>query len=507
MGACQSTFGASTSGQGLSASQLAACIRAAARAGSTLAFKGLEDVDYATPQTVEVEMADGPDKGTKLSVTSFAAHAFRCLRAKEGIHDDFFESEWVLPEEHIGLRETEGRSRAMFLVSNHRCLLCKTVSEGEVNTLLQMLPSLNRHLTQNPNSLLQRFVLALRITDVATGEVGWVCVFTDIFAKCPVLHEKWDLKGRQPKAAKYLFLPVAGPAETQALLQESAVLGISSSSATSGGDNRKSDESLTSATATSGPAPVGEESAMWTKQDTDAGVDVVDEDKDVPVTKVYRDGYDRVVARKDNALTRVFWLPGNPGSGGVDGSSISMRDLLYQAIVKDDDFLCANGVLDYSVLIGVTYVDPHSPFRAMRYNEHFAPVGAHAASPTSPLGAAKGHAPQQQRQLEDVPCESRDTCDGVRMAPASLFHRGVDSSGRLEVYHVGIIDMLTAYTVPKKSANFFKNFLWTDATLSTVPPQTYRDRAVEFFNHVVVPGPPAFSTTTSTATVAAAASA
>jgi hypothetical protein len=37
----------------------------------------------------------------------------------------------------------------------------------------------------------------------------------------------------------------------------------------------------------------------------------------------------------------------------------------------------------------------------------------------------------------------------------------------------------------KKTANFFKNFLWTNETLSTVPPEMYRDRFLKYLNRVI----------------------
>jgi hypothetical protein len=54
-----------------------------------------------------------------------------------------------------------------------------------------------------------------------------------------------------------------------------------------------------------------------------------------------------------------------------------------------------------------------------------------------------------------------------------------DSFGS-EIYFVGIIDTLTSYNGKKKAANFFKNFLWRNATLSTVPAEYYGNRLFQF---------------------------
>jgi hypothetical protein len=45
-----------------------------------------------------------------------------------------------------------------------------------------------------------------------------------------------------------------------------------------------------------------------------------------------------------------------------------------------------------------------------------------------------------------------------------------------ETYFISVIDFLARYTMAKKGANFFKTFLWTPETLSTVPPDYYAQR-------------------------------
>ena len=478
MGVCQSYFGASTSGQGLSAPQLAACIRAAARsaaadnnrnAAASAAGGGAAvptAVDAPATMTVECE-------GSSLAVTSFAPAMFRAIRALEQLGDAYFEADWVLQEGHAGLRETEGRSRAMFATSNHRCMLCKTVSEGEVNTLLAMLPAMLAHLTAHADSLLQRFVLALRIAEAGTGEVGWVVVFTDIFAKAPVLHEKWDLKGRQPKAGKFAFMP-------QRQLPTAAAA-VAPPSAAPAGDEASKTAKKKNKWQVDGPyvaAAGGLEDAA-----DDMSTDGITADKDRPSTKVDGDGYDRVVARRDKELTRVFWC--QPADHAQ----------LQRAIARDADFLAANGILDYSVLLGVRYADPASPLHAMRYNELF-----HPARTPHHRQHSGGDSGDEGPELQ-IPSERRTTCDGVGLAAASRFHRGVDSRGNVETYYVGIIDVLTSYTFLKKTANFWKNCLWSDATLSTIPPDSYRSRFVDFMSRCIVTAKPPRSDAAATANV------
>jgi hypothetical protein len=45
---------------------------------------------------------------------------------------------------------------------------------------------------------------------------------------------------------------------------------------------------------------------------------------------------------------------------------------------------------------------------------------------------------------------------------------------------------LTVYNVKKKSANFFKTFLWEPNTISTIPPLDYVKR-IDDFTDVIFP--------------------
>jgi hypothetical protein len=529
MGACQSYFGASTSGQGMTATQFAACIRAAAaqshtletlakikgtyldtteefkkRTGTSINDEKLTPEDIAkTNHTVTIE-----SQKANLEITSFAGDIFRQLRFLEGITDEFFDREWVLPEDHLGLKESEGRSRALFLVSNHRCLLAKTVSEGEVMTLLGMLPDLCEHLIDNPNSLLQRFVLAMRITNVNTKEIGWVVVFTDIFAKCPAIHEKWDLKGRQPKAAKYLFFPPANEIPPSESDTEGDDDDESSTEANKDAGN-VADEGASSAreykrkkskkqqnqqfqqqqSGMASPSQTTGAAADLTSpgQNPNLECDAIDNDTEhrIAHTKVYGDGYERVVARKDKELTRVFWIPKK------------FHSELQAIIKKDSNFLASQGILDYSVLIGVKYSNPEAvEQKFVRFNALYHPKSVDESGNTNNNNNSKEQEEKNETTTATaaefkIPCETRNTCDGVQMNASSLYHNGIPSSASLEQYYIGIIDMLTSYTFLKKSANFWKNCLWNDATLSTVPPPFYKERIVDFMEKCIVVGPDA----------------
>ena len=56
-----------------------------------------------------------------------------------------------------------------------------------------------------------------------------------------------------------------------------------------------------------------------------------------------------------------------------------------------------------------------------------------------------------------------------------------------EIYFLGIIDILTEYTTPKKIEHFFKSIRYFGSEFSTVEPDQYADRLIRFIFHHVLP--------------------
>ena len=97
------------------------------------------------------------------------------------------------------------------------------------------------------------------------------------------------------------------------------------------------------------------------------------------------------------------------------------------------------------------------------------------------------------RNIDAIPSPTNDSpaspsapeSHGVNIAHhTSVFHEGINGIDGHETYYIGIIDMLTEYTWKKRSANFFKSFLWRDVTLSTIPPQDYCARIEKFASRI-----------------------
>ncbi|EPY27185.1 phosphatidylinositol-4-phosphate 5-kinase [Angomonas deanei] len=156
--------------------------------------------------------------------------------------------------------------------------------------------------------------------------------------------------------------------------------------------------------------------------------------------------------RKDKDLTRLFWVE-NP-----------TRDKLVNQILLDYGWLETAGLMDYSLLIGVAYKEG----KQSRKGKHY---------------IIKNMRVDPLEDGEEAPAERRPSAQHPRPSgfePLSEFADGISSLNDQEVYYIGIIDMLTEYGAAKKFANFFKGFLWTDETLSTIPPPAYKKRIATF---------------------------
>jgi len=149
----------------------------------------------------------------------------------------------------------------------------------------------------------------------------------------------------------------------------------------------------------------------------------------------------KVPVRKDKHLQRAFYI------------KYGIRDIIVQTLNADFQFLESENLMDYSILIGVQNLKEE-------------------VSSTDPS------LPAPSPSLVYTPSFAQNT---LRKA-LSKYHGGIPSLDHSELLIIGVIDALTFYNGKKKSANFFKTVLWTEETLSTVPPKVYKKRISEFTN-------------------------
>lgn len=447
MGVFQSVGGAATSGRGLSGRQVAEAIRAAAeeqrrrhldrigmaddadaspekkasahrrsRSGVVQSMGDIEAGAFEATAEVRTVSPDGPE----IIVTEYAPEAFRYLRQLEGVQEQQFCDEWTLPEDRLKMELGEGRSMALFLKSKSLEFMCKTISDVEVNVLLRRLKAYTQHLAENRHSLLMRFLMLLKVQ--VGSEVGYILCFSDIFAGCDRLNERWDIKGRRPKPGKYRQFPKW--AEEQ------------------NGDRMV----MESPTTVKGGA-----FGNPTQSTLEKTVPHFDSDK--------------LLTRKDKDLTRLFWL------------GEEEREELIHQLEQDFKFLRSCGLMDYSILIGVKYCQgPTNSRRAKSMRMTYALGEEHL----------RGVREERSKSRASSPAGFSFQYDPNVITHNSKYHYGVPSLQGHETYYIGLIDMLTEYNWKKKTANFCKKFLWTEATLSTIPPKGYEQRIDRYAHRIFV---------------------
>jgi len=80
---------------------------------------------------------------------------------------------------------------------------------------------------------------------------------------------------------------------------------------------------------------------------------------------------------------------------------------------------------------------------------------------------------------------NRDTT--ISLSPNENLQYVLRSFDGTETYYFGMIDFLAEYQILKKSAHFFKSFLWRGETLSTVPADYYASRMTFYLTHIIHP--------------------
>lgn len=455
-------------------------------------FNQLQDVHYAERRNYSVSLeslsteADGSPavpgekRITTIHVTEFAPRVFRTLRHMNGVEDDLFADELMLPEEDIVMRKGEGRSQALFLKSKNMLFLCKTIGVDEVHVLLCILRSYTTYIMKNMNSLIMRFYMLLRVS--VGKEIGFLLCFGDVYSCAHTINEKWDIKGRMPKPGKFMFFPHT--LHPQACGHPYIVTTPTSS----GNDSTENELVFGEDTAQmehrghehdEGRSPVAARSEAADDNDDDEGSNTArGATQRTRADQTERRGslmkspdelannaedHVAIPTRHDKDLTRMFWV------------KRSLRDRLLRQLDADFDFLHRVNLMDYSLLVGVSY----SKMRASCSSRHQLLL----YNMLSPQECPPGDAVEIRPSTPHIASRSKRK---QHNSGTPHFAEGVRSLHDDEVYFIGIIDILTAYSIKKKSANFFKSILWEQETLSTIPPAEYHAR-IKKYTHIIFP--------------------
>eukprot|EP01103_Thecamoeba_quadrilineata_P013151 TRINITY_DN3560_c0_g1_i4.p1 TRINITY_DN3560_c0_g1~~TRINITY_DN3560_c0_g1_i4.p1 ORF type:complete len:623 (+),score=94.12 TRINITY_DN3560_c0_g1_i4:552-2420(+) len=122
------------------------------------------------------------------------------------------------------------------------------------------------------------------------------------------------------------------------------------------------------------------------------------------------------------------------------------RSSFIQQLVRDSMFLESQSIIDYSLLVGI--YDP-----------------THGKDlPSDPKMVEL----QQKKYVNDVDSN-----------PLFRVMNGVDKN-YLELYYVGVIDILTSYNILKSAESFVKSFVHDKEEISAIPPPEYGERFRQF---------------------------
>ena len=148
------------------------------------------------------------------------------------------------------------------------------------------------------------------------------------------------------------------------------------------------------------------------------------------------------------------------------------REILLNQIKQDADFLCKIGVNDYSLLLGIHYINRDKKTLVQQMNDI-----------NKERTIENEDSFLKESTLSDRSCDSRQE----KLKTLIDFEDGgiISETGN-EVYYVGIIDILTKFNFRKKCEHFIKMVRYCSNKMSCTPPEMYRDRFVNYMAKVIV---------------------
>ena len=147
------------------------------------------------------------------------------------------------------------------------------------------------------------------------------------------------------------------------------------------------------------------------------------------------------------------------------------NDILLKQIKNDADFLCKIQANDYSLLLGIHYINKE------KNTQHI------SSSNILNLRTNIEDSFLRESSLSDRSCDSRKE---KLKALQDFEDGGIISETGNEIYFVGIIDILTKFNFKKKCEHFIKMVRYCSNNMSCTPPEMYRDSFVNYMSKVIV---------------------
>ena len=144
-------------------------------------------------------------------------------------------------------------------------------------------------------------------------------------------------------------------------------------------------------------------------------------------------------------------------------------ELLQTQVKNDADFLCKIGANDYSLLLGIHYINKEKK------------------KPNIRVSMSNIHVNFDESLLKESSFsnKSSDLRQEKLKALVDFEDGGIISETGNEIYFVGIIDILTKFNFKKKCEYFIKMLKYCSNNMSCTTHDMYRDRFVNYMNKVI----------------------
>eukprot|EP00123_Amoebidium_parasiticum_P011231 comp20595_c1_seq1/m.26535 comp20595_c1_seq1/g.26535 ORF comp20595_c1_seq1/g.26535 comp20595_c1_seq1/m.26535 type:complete len:643 (-) comp20595_c1_seq1:169-2097(-) len=153
--------------------------------------------DFTDSAAVEFTLPSG------CMVKEYSPKVFLNMRELYGIHTADYCKSWTLPDEKLVAKEGAGRSGSLFLMSDDKKYMLKTIPQTEVRTFATVLPAYYSHVVEQRDTLIMKVFGLMRFK--FNGMTLYAIIFNNVLYN-PIsgIAAKYDLKGRVPKPGKAL---------------------------------------------------------------------------------------------------------------------------------------------------------------------------------------------------------------------------------------------------------------------------------------------------------------
>ncbi|KAK3271622.1 hypothetical protein CYMTET_20046 [Cymbomonas tetramitiformis] len=384
--------------------------------------------------------------GEMLKFVSFRSVDFRRVRQCFGIDDEVYMQAF---EKTAKERLTEGgASGAFFFFSGDERFMVKSCTRAEINTLCRITEKYADYVCQNKRTHLTRLYGA-HCLNIYQRCFYFYVMENAFHAASEVIHDRFDIKGswedrftKPPVPGRDLLCRFCNQHYTYALKKQSMTRRWSS------------------------------RSWSFTSSDDLGSVPSVCRDQECPAT--VNGIHQPNVVRKDNELT--FKLRLQP-----DEAESVVRQLQL-----DSRFLCSQGIMDYSLLLGVSNMefdlrhlyDPDPRRQPFGTGNNYPPSRPRNSS----LGdlVPRPSAPQEavlEQRSSSGPMPSKEHADSLTDDThcQGFYTSSVVGPGH---FYIGVIDILQEWTIKKRLERFVKTVIFNRDPdgLSAIEPVRYQDR-------------------------------